>query len=55
MNINIFQLPEQWTDKEIEHVFDTNWNITLEQLSLLTNRTVEQLKELPKGQIQKLI
>lgn len=49
MNIDIFQLPDRWTDKEIEHLFDTNWNITLEQLSLLTNRTVEQLKELLLG------
>ena len=46
MKIDIFQLPEQWTDEEIEHLFDTNWNITLEQISLLTNRTIEQLKEL---------
>lgn len=46
MKINIFQSPEQWTDEEIEHLFDTNWNITLEQLSLLTNRTIEQLKQL---------
>ena len=46
MDINIFQLPHQWTDKEIEHLFDTNWNITLEQLSLLTNRTIEDLKKL---------
>ena len=46
MKIDIFQLPDRWTDAEIEHLYDTNWNITLEQLSLLTNRTIEQLKEL---------
>jgi len=46
MKIDIFKRPEEWTDKEIEHLFDTNWNITLEQLSLLTNRTVEDLKKL---------
>ena len=46
MKINIFQQPEEWTDEEIEHLFDTNWNITLEQLSLLTNRSVEELKDL---------
>jgi hypothetical protein len=46
MNINIFQQPQQWTNKEIEHIFDTNWNITLEQISLLTNKTIEELKEL---------
>ena len=46
MKINIFQQPEEWTDEEIEHLFDTNWNITLEQLSLLTNRSVEDLKDL---------
>ena len=46
MKIDIFQLPDQWTDAEIEHLYDTNWNITLEQLSLLTNRTIQQLKEL---------
>lgn len=46
MKLDIFKLPEQWTDEEIEHLFDTNLNITLEQLSLLTNRTIEQLKKL---------
>lgn len=46
MKLNIFQQPEEWTDEEIEHLFDTNWNITLEQLSLLTNRSVEDLKDL---------
>ena len=45
MNINIFQQPQQWTNKEIEHIFDTNWNITLEpvsytHLTLPTNREV---------------
>jgi len=39
MKLNIFKLPDQWTDAEIEHLFDTNPNITLEQLSLLTNKT----------------
>ena len=46
MKLNIFKLPDQWTDAEIEHLYDTNSNITLEQLSLLTNRTIQQLKEL---------
>jgi hypothetical protein len=44
MKLNIFKLPEEWTDAEIEHLYDTNWNITLEQLSLLTNKTIQQLK-----------
>lgn len=46
MKIDIFQLPQEWTDEEIEHLFDTNWNITLEQLALLTSRTIEDLKQL---------
>lgn len=46
MKLNIFKQPHEWTDAEIEHLYDTNWNITLEQLSLLTNRTIQQLKEL---------
>jgi len=46
MKLNIFKLPDQWTDAEIEHLFDTNPNITLEQLSLLTSRTIQQLKQL---------
>ena len=46
MKLNIFKLPDQWTDAEIEHLYDTNWNIALEQLSLLTNKTIQQLKEL---------
>ena len=46
MKLNIFKLPEEWTDAEIEHLYDTNWNITLEQLSLLTNKTIQQLKNL---------
>ena len=36
----------EWTDERIKNFFDTNWNITLEQLSLLTSRTVEDLKKL---------
>ena len=46
MKLNIFKLPDQWTDAEIEHLYDTNPNITLEQLSLLTNKTIQQLKQL---------
>ena len=46
MKLNIFKQPHEWTDAEIEHLYDTNWNITLEQLSLLTNKTIQQLKEL---------
>ena len=46
MKLDIFKQPHEWTDAEIEHLYDTNWNITLEQLSLLTNRTVQQLKDL---------
>jgi len=46
MKLNIFKQPHEWTDAEIEHLYDTNWNITLEQLSLLTSRTIQQLKEL---------
>ena len=46
MKLNIFKQPREWTDAEIEHLFDTNPNITLEQLSLLTNRTIQQLKQL---------
>ena len=46
MKINIFKQPHEWTNEEIEHLYDTNWNFTLEQLSLLTNRTIQQLKEL---------
>ena len=46
MKLNIFKQPHEWTDAEIEHLYDTNWNITLEQLSLLTNRTIQQLKDL---------
>ena len=46
MKLNIFKQPHEWTDAEIEHLYDTNWNITLEQLSLLTNRTIQQLKTL---------
>jgi len=46
MKLDIFKQPHEWTDAEIEHLYDTNWNITLEQLSLLTNRTIQQLKEL---------
>jgi len=46
MKLNIFKQPHEWTDAEIEHLYDTNWNITLEQLSLLTNRTIQQLKQL---------
>ena len=46
MKLNIFKQPHEWTDAEIEHLFDTNPNITLEQLSLLTNRTIQQLKQL---------
>ena len=46
MKLNIFKQPHEWTDAEIEHLYDTNWNITLEQLSLLTNKTIQQLKTL---------
>jgi len=46
MKLNIFKQPHEWTDTEIEHLFDTNPNITLEQLSLLTNKTIQQLKTL---------
>ena len=46
MKLNIFKQPHEWTDPEIEHLFDTNPNITLEQLSLLTNKTIEELKNL---------
>lgn len=46
MKLNIFKQPHEWTDAEIEHLYDTNWNITLEQLSLLTSRTIQQLKNL---------
>jgi len=46
MKLNIFKQPHEWTDAEIEHLYDTNWNITLEQLSLLTSRTIQQLKQL---------
>ena len=46
MKLNIFKQPHEWTDAEIEHLYDTNWNITLEQLSLLTNKTIQQLKQL---------
>ena len=46
MKLNIFKQPHEWTDAEIEHLFDTNQNITLEQLSLLTSRTIQQLKTL---------
>ena len=46
MKLNIFKQPHEWTDAESEHLYDTNWNITLEQLSLLTNRTIQQLKQL---------
>ena len=46
MKINIFKQPHEWTNEEIEQLYDTNWNITLEQLSLLTNKTIEELKNL---------
>ena len=46
MKINIFKQPHEWTNEEIKHLYDTNWNITLEQLSLLTNKTIEELKNL---------
>lgn len=46
MKIDSFKQPHEWTNEEIERLYDTNWNITLEQLSLLTNKTIEELKNL---------
>lgn len=43
MKNNVFNQPHEWTNEEIEHLYDTNWSITLEQLSLITNKTIEEL------------
>ena len=43
IKIDIFN-PRQWTDQEIEHIFDTRPNITLAQLSDITGKPIEDLK-----------
>lgn len=38
-----------WTDKSIAEYYDTHPNITLENLSMITGRTVTELKEILMG------
>ena len=40
---------KQWTDSEIIDYYDSNLNITLRELAVLTGRTVQQLKSLLMG------
>jgi len=34
------------TDRQIKNLYDTNWGMTLAELSKLTGRTVPQLKKI---------
>ena len=45
IKIDIFN-PQRWTNKEIEHIFDTRPNITMAQLSDLTGKSIEELKQI---------
>ena len=38
--------PQRWANKEIEHIFDTRPNITMAQLSDLTGKSIEELKQI---------
>jgi len=45
IKIDIFN-PHRWSNKEIEHIFDTRPNITMAQLSDLTGKPIEELKQI---------
>ena len=37
------------SDQEIKDLFDTNWNMTLRELSKITGKSVKQLKRILMG------
>ena len=43
------------TDSQIKNIFDSNWGITLQELSKQTGKTVPQLKKILMGQEYKMI
>ena len=37
------------TDQEIKHFFDTNWDVPLSEIALMSGRSVAELKQLLLG------
>ena len=50
IKLDIFKPGHLWTNKEIEKLFDSRPNLTLEQLSLFTGKSIEDLKKLLMGE-----